>query len=354
MRALRAWLSIIKSVGSGARAGRQGGEIFRYFVFKALSDVGFLDYLEVPRTYGELIAEFEFEDGGYFQALMNTLINDKENLIVQNHNHYVRNHDIPMPDLKTIMRKTHHRVQPMMLMAEALSENIINRLRAERLGLPEVFERDEHRVVNMFNELLGTAFYSIIRAGCFDYLKRSERQWLEGKQLLEIGCGNGLETAEIWLLTKGKVHITAVDAVPGMLHLAEKQFEQYLDQIQPKHPEVTTENRPVFKLANATNLPFEDNSFDAVLCFFMLHWTANPTIAIKEAVRVVRPGGLIFGAQSYKPYTNPYLNLVVRSSRNSHGFFWKEDIHRWFADCGWELDMITPAGIFRARNTKNL
>lgn len=351
MRALRAWLSIIKSVGSGARAGKQGGEIFRYFVFKALSDVGFLEYLAVPRTYGELIAEFGFEDGEYFQGLMNTLINDKQNLILQNNKQYARNHEVAIPDLETILRKTHHRVQPMMLMAEALSENIITRLRAERLGLPEVFERDEHRVVNMFNELLGTAFYSIVRAGCFDYLKRAERQWLTGKQLLEIGCGNGLETAEIWLLTKGKVHITAVDAVPGMLQLAEKQFDQYLDQIQPKHPMVTAENRPVFKLANATNLPFEDNSFDAVLCFFVLHWTANPAMAIKEAVRVVRPGGLIFGAQSYKPYTNPYLDLVVRSSRNSYGFFWKEDVHRWFADYGWELDMITPAGIFRARNT---
>jgi ubiquinone/menaquinone biosynthesis C-methylase UbiE len=204
----------------------------------------------------------------------------------------------------------------------------------------------------MFDELLGTAFYSIIRAGCFDYLKRGERQWLDGKQLLEIGCGNGLETAEMWLLTNGKVNITAVDAVPGMLQLAEKQFEQYLDQIQPKHPSITDENRPVFKQANATNLPYEDNTFDAAFCFFLFHWTADPAIAIKEAVRVVRPGGLVFGAQSYKPYTNPYLNLVVRSSRNSYGFFWKEDVHRWFADCGLELDMVTPAGIFRARNTK--
>ena len=352
MRTLRAWLSIFKSVGSGTRAGRQGGKIFRYFVFNALSDLGFLEYLAVPRTYGELITEFEFEDSEYFQELMATLINDEQNLIIQNNNQYVLNQEVPMPKLEAIMRKTHRRVQPMMLLAEAMSDNIVERLRAERLGLPEVFERDEHRVVNMFNELLGTAFYSIIRAGCFDYLPRAERQWLVGKQLLEIGCGNGQETAEIWLLTNGKVRITAVDAVPSMLQLAEKQFEQLLDQIQPKHPSVTAENSPVFKQANATHLPYDDNTFDAAFWLFLMHWTADPAIAIQEAVRVVRPGGLIFGAQSYKPYTNPYLNLIVRSSRNSYGFFWKEDYRRWFFDCGLEIDMVTPAGIFRARNTK--
>jgi len=352
MRAIRAWMSIFKSVGSGARAGRQGGKVFRYFVFKALSDVGFIEYLSEPRTYGELIAEFGFEDGEYFQELMDALVNDKENLIIQDNKHYIRNQEVPMPELENIMRKTHHRVRPLMLMADAMSDNIIKRLRAERLGLLEVFEQDEQRVVNMFDELLGTAFYSMIRTGCFDYLKRTELKWLDGKQLLEIGCGNGLETAEIWLLTKGKVHITAVDAVPSMLQLAENQFEQLLNQLQPTHPSVTDDNRPLFKEANATQLPFDDNSFDAAFWLFLMHWTADPATAIREAVRVVRPGGLIFGAQSYKPYTNPYLNLTVRSSRNSYGFFWREDYHRWFQDCGLELDMITPAGIFRARNTK--
>ena len=65
-------------------------------------------------------------------------------------------------------------------------------------------------------------------------------------------------------------------------------------------------------------------------------------------------GGLIFGSQAGKPQVNPYANLVIRSSRDSYGFFWKEDLVRWMADCGIVLDSLPPINIFRGRKPLSL
>lgn len=335
------------------RAGRQADEIFRYFVITALRDVGLYDYLQEPRSFGEILGRFAFEDSPYVRDILRIQLHDKKQPLRQNSEAYVFNRGFEYPDLSQIMGRTDPRIRPMSLMAGAMSTNIIDRMRAKKLGLRQVFEKDEYKVVNMFNELLERGPYTAIRKACFAYLTKADRRWLIGKHLIDIGCGNGQETAEIWLHMEGKTRITAVDAVPGMLELAQDQFAGILEKLDPDHPPLTDENRPVYKLANAVELPFEDNSFDSAFYSIMLHWTSDPAKAIQEMVRVIRPGGLIFGAQSYKPLINPYLDLVIRSSRNSYGAFWKEEYLQWFKDCGQQVEMVTPAGVVRVRVKKN-
>ena len=332
------------------KSGRQGDQIFRYFVLKTLDKLGFFEFLLQPRGYGEILAEFNFSDSEYTQEVFNTLLHDSNNVIVQNGGTYMANPDHPLPSLESIMAKTDSRLQFVPQMAEPLAETILDRLQEKEIGVTEIFERDDHRVVKMFDEVMATDIYSAVRKACFAYLTRGERRWLQGKKLIEIGCGSGRETAEIWLHLGGETSITAVDPVPGMLNLAQSKFMDLLKETDPMHPPVTAKNKPFFKEGSATRLPFDDNSFDASYWAFMLHWTADPKKAISEVVRVVRPGGLIFGSQALRPYVNPYLNLVVRSSRNSYGFFWREDYVKWFAEEGLDIDIATPAGIIRVTN----
>ncbi|MGB2895355.1 MAG: class I SAM-dependent methyltransferase, partial [Anaerolineales bacterium] len=350
VRLLRAYWHIFKSAGSAMKSGRQGDQIFRYFVLETLDKLGFFKYLQQPRAYGEILAEFGFSTGEYTQEVFNTLLYDSENVIVHNSGTYVANKDVPIPSLDNILARIDPRLRFATQIAEPLSQVILDRLQDKHIGVAEVFERDDYRVVNMFNEVLDTRIYSAVREACFAYLTIKERRWLRGKKLIEIGCGSGRETAEIWLHLDGETSITAVDPVPGMLELAQSNFMDLLRETDPAHPPVTEKNRPHFKEGSATRLPFDDNSFDASYWAFMLHWTADPKKAISEVVRVVRPGGLIFGSQILKPYVNPYLNLVVRSSRNSYGFFWREDYVKWFAEEGLEIDIATPAGIIRVTN----
>jgi len=350
MRLLKAWWTIFKSAGSAMKSGRQGDQIFRYFILKTLSILGFFEFLQQPRTYGEILAEFGFSESEYTQEVFNTLLHDSKNVITQNSGFYALNPEVPLPSLESILARTDPRLRFAAQIAEPLSVLIIDRLQEKDIGVTEVFEREDYRVVNMFNDVLDTRIYSAVREACFAYLTNEERKWMRGKQLIEIGCGSGRETAEIWLHLEGETAITAVDPVPGMLELAQKNFPEFLTEIDPAHPVVTKNNKPVFKEGSATRLPFDDDSFDISYWAFMLHWTADPKKAISEVVRVVRPGGLIFGSQILKPYVNPYLNLVIRSSRNSYGFFWREDYVKWFADEGIEIDIATPAGIIRATN----
>jgi len=348
MRTLKAWWSIFKTVGTGMRAGRQGDQIFRYFVLRALGKEGFFDFVAEPRGYGEILARFDFEDNEYTREVLDVLVHDRQNVLARNSEAFVRNIQVQVPDLDDLLAKTDKRIRQMMQMAETMSDNILSRMRAERKGFKEVFEGEGQRVVKMFNNLLSGGIYSGIRRGTFAFLTEQDRQLLRGGSMLEIGCGNGLETAELWVLTAGETRITAVDAVPSMVELAERQFPAYLEQLAPHLP-ASEASEPEFRLADAMRLPFEDDSFDAVFWQLMLHWTPEPWNAIREAVRVLRPGGLIFGAQTCKPYVQPYLDLVIRSSRNSYGMCWKEDMQRWFADCGMTIEMVTPAGIFRGR-----
>ena len=56
-------------------------------------------------------------------------------------------------------------------------------------------------------------------------------------------------------------------------------------------------------LADAHAIPFEDGTFDAVLAYAVVEHLYNPFLALSEVCRVLRPGGVFFGAVSQgEPY----------------------------------------------------
>ena len=56
-------------------------------------------------------------------------------------------------------------------------------------------------------------------------------------------------------------------------------------------------HRPVIR-ADAAHLPIADRSFDSVVLLWMLYHLDDPQLALAEAMRVVRPGGLIAACAS--------------------------------------------------------
>lgn len=104
---------------------------------------------------------------------------------------------------------------------------------------------------------------------------------LQGKKLLEIGCGMGRDSAQ-W--AKRGVKVTASDLTPNAIKYAQKYFEY--EGLEAE-----------FKVTSALNLDFPDESFDAVYSRGVIHCTAEDiTPAINEIYRVLKPGGraLIF------------------------------------------------------------
>jgi ubiquinone/menaquinone biosynthesis C-methylase UbiE len=349
LRRILSMLQLVKTVGSTMRSSRQGDRIFRYFVLNSLAGLGVLEFLEQPRTYGDLLAQFGFVQNEYVEEVLATLLSDPENVIsLDGAGAYVRNPSVRPPQLEELLASTDRRTQIVLGIAESLSGHIAERMREETIGVRELFERQNRRVVSDLQEMLGTKVYLGIRSASFAFVPLRDRRWLNGKTLLEIGCGTGLETADIWLRLKGDIQITAIDNVPGMLELAERDFEAHVHKLDPHPPRLTPQNRPRFELADAASLPYPNQSFDAAYWMLMLHWTAQPWKVIAETARLLRPGGLLFGWQPLRPIASPYMHLVIRSSRNSYGFFWREDYVNWLRQAGLSPE-VTPVGIFLAR-----
>ena len=97
-----------------------------------------------------------------------------------------------------------------------------------------------------------------------------------GVEVLELAAGTGAVTRELASQLPGKVSRIATDLNQGMLKQAENRGT----------------SRPVsFKLADAMQLPFPDQSVDTVACQFGTMFFPDKAAAFAEARRVLRPGG---------------------------------------------------------------
>ena len=96
-----------------------------------------------------------------------------------------------------------------------------------------------------------------------------------GLSVLEIGCGLGTDGAQF---AKAGAHYTGVDLTEAAIELARKRFE-----IAGLPGE--------FRVADAENLDFADESFDRIYSHGVLHHTPDTARAVAEIHRVLKPGG---------------------------------------------------------------
>jgi SAM-dependent methyltransferase len=63
--------------------------------------------------------------------------------------------------------------------------------------------------------------------------------------------------------------------------------------------------------APAESLPFDDSSFDAVTCRFGAMFFADPSLGLKEMLRVLKPGGVMALAVWRERKLNPFFAIVA-------------------------------------------
>jgi ubiquinone/menaquinone biosynthesis C-methylase UbiE len=115
-----------------------------------------------------------------------------------------------------------------------------------------------------------------------------------GQRVLDIGCGSGRHTAEIYRLEG--VEVTGADLNPGDLEEARQRLAF--------HDRVGEHGGGVWSLtaADVTRLPFPDAVFDLVICSEVLEHIPDDKKAAREIVRVLKPGKpLAVSVPSYWP-----------------------------------------------------
>src|SRR5947209_9244333 len=94
-----------------------------------------------------------------------------------------------------------------------------------------------------------------------------------GVSTLEVGCGSG---TALRLAADRGAHVAALDAAPAMVEHARRRV-----------PGADV------RVGDLQFLPYEDASFDAVLGFNAFQYAADAAAALREAHRVLRPGGSV-------------------------------------------------------------
>jgi SAM-dependent methyltransferase len=98
--------------------------------------------------------------------------------------------------------------------------------------------------------------------------------------VLDVGCGVG--QTPCYIAKKYGCRVMGVD-------IREKMVERSRERARQER----VADRVEFKIANAQNLPFQDNSFDAVITESVTAFPEDKQKAVSEYARVTKPGGYV-------------------------------------------------------------
>ena len=114
-----------------------------------------------------------------------------------------------------------------------------------------------------------------------DLARRASASVQDGARVLEVACGTGIATEHLWRALPANTEIVATDLNPGMLACARARRGEL--------PNVS------YREADATSLPFPDESFDLVACQFGIMFFPDKARGLREIARVLKDGGrLVF------------------------------------------------------------
>lgn len=103
-----------------------------------------------------------------------------------------------------------------------------------------------------------------------------------GERVLDVGCGSGVVTRAMAQRVGPGGRATGTDSSPALLAIA----REYADQ-------AGVGGLIDWRVADCRELPFPDASFDAVLAATVLAHVPGAERALREMVRVARPGGRV-------------------------------------------------------------
>ncbi|NTW04515.1 MAG: demethylmenaquinone methyltransferase [Peptococcaceae bacterium] len=161
--------------------------------------------------------------------------------------------------------------------------------------IPENFSSKEEYVHHIFSKIAYRYDFlnSALTFNLDKYWRRfaiSKCNLIPGAKVLDVCCGTGMLSLEVASSLKGCVEVTGIDFCESMLEKGRSNVSasKWQDSIELVH-------------GNAMSIPFPDSVFDCAVTGFALRNVPDIGGAIKEMVRVVKPGGLVVSLELSKP-----------------------------------------------------
>jgi len=145
-------------------------------------------------------------------------------------------------------------------------------------------------------------------------------------RLLDVGCGGG--NTACFIAEQYGSRVQGIDLSKVMIAKAEDRARRQ-----------GLEDRVEFRVADAFDLPFEDDSFDAVIVESVLTpLPGDKKQALREMMRVVRPGGWIGANESTVDPSAPEEWLALLAEHPAmHGYFTPQTLRKLFEESGLQV-----------------
>ncbi len=159
-------------------------------------------------------------------------------------------------------------------------------------GLVENVFNKVYDKYDLMNDFMSFGIHRIWKKNLMNWMSPSS-----GKKLIDVACGTG-DLGKLFLdLTNVNENISCVDPNEGMIKKGKKKLLKY--------------KNINWIIGSAENLPVKDNSFDYYTISFGLRNTKNLERSIKEAYRVLKPGGR-YMCLEFSKIQNSNLDLFYR------------------------------------------
>ena len=117
----------------------------------------------------------------------------------------------------------------------------------------------------------------------------------KNKKILEIGCGGGIDSMEY---SRNGGNVWAADLTDEAVEVTKGRIERN-----------DFKNIKVEKVS-VKDIPYEDNFFDVVHVFGILHHITDVDVGVKEILRVLKPGGSVY-AMFYNKNSLLYYHSIM-------------------------------------------
>lgn len=136
---------------------------------------------------------------------------------------------------------------------------------------------------------------------------------LDSGKILDVGCGNGnLFT----FLPDERYELAGVDFSQNMIIEAKKKCG----------------DKASFFVGDAEKLPFDDDSFDIVVCNASFHHYIRPNTVLEEMHRVLKDGGKVLIGDPYiSDIVRPLINILTKfSEKGDYHFYGFNEMEKLF------------------------